>query len=326
MNNEVKVYTPEIVADSAFPTTGEMAFQESSGQSTRIAQDTFGAKETAEKGFPLKLVAKELLSTAINTMTQKIVKTFEFVKQGAIQIGEYINGVSGDIRISPDGITARNKSGITTFSIDGDTGDAIFSGDVRAATFTSDYFNVDSKGNVVAQSIKLSSFVSAQDTTSWGDPGFRNSFTADGDYVVDSINIELDLIRDSLVAFALRFDGVYGNIWDPLNYPPQTEAQAEVYVCDTYNGKKTILSTTLISMKTQVGYPNAPSEYAEEVLLTTGPIDISQTFSNFSVNQLNNGSHKITLEVHYEILNTSSTDPSFNLSLPSLYVFTIGSV
>lgn len=156
MADTTKVYTPEVVPDAGFPLEGTptTAVTSSTQQTTN---QTYGAKEMAEQGFPLKMVAKELLSTAINTVTKKITKAFEFTKSGALQIGEYLNGVSGDIRISPDGITARNRSGNTTFSLDGDTGDAIFTGDVRASTFTSDFFNVDERGNVLATSIALSS-------------------------------------------------------------------------------------------------------------------------------------------------------------------------
>jgi len=155
MDDKPKVYTPEVIPDAGFPLEGTptTAVTSSTQQTTN---QTFGAKEMAEQGFPLKMVAKELMSTAINTITKKITKAFEFTKSGALQIGEYINGVSGDIRISPDGITARNNAGNTTFSLDGDTGDAIFTGDVRASTFTSDFFNVDERGNVRASSLELS--------------------------------------------------------------------------------------------------------------------------------------------------------------------------
>lgn len=153
--DEVKVYTPEVIADQPFPISGEGALMESNSSSTQSSKGVYGAKETPEKQFPQKMVAKELFSTAINTISKKILKVFEFAKSGAIQIGEYINGVSGEIKISPDGIVAKNKSGVTTFAVDGDTGNAIFSGDVRASTFTTDFFTVDSSGNVVANSIVL---------------------------------------------------------------------------------------------------------------------------------------------------------------------------
>lgn len=154
MDDKPKVYTPEVVPDAGFPLQGSPTTAVTSS-TQETANQTYGAKEMAEQSFPLKMVAKELLSTALNTITKKINKTFEFTKSGAIQIGEYINGLSGDVKISPDGIVARNNAGTTTFALDGDTGDAIFTGDVRASTFTSDYFSVDAAGNVIARSIRL---------------------------------------------------------------------------------------------------------------------------------------------------------------------------
>lgn len=154
MVSEEKVYTPEVIQDSAFP-------QEQSVDSTItqvVNKDVLSSPTIKDRSFPKKIIAHETISSALNTKSKKILAEFEFTKQGAIQIGEYTNGVSGDIKISPNGIIARNKSGITTFAIDGDTGDAIFSGEIRAkdfvvsdenglvslSNFHSDYINVGS--------------------------------------------------------------------------------------------------------------------------------------------------------------------------------------
>jgi hypothetical protein len=146
-----KVYTPEVIVDVGFPqsvegVTSSVTQGGSSGVST--------PKVTQPGAFPKKMVAKELLSTVFNTVSKKILGAFEFAKSGAIQIGEYIAGVSGDIRISPAGIVARNKAGATTFALDGETGDGTFQGTIRASKFESDYFQVDEQGNVTASSFK----------------------------------------------------------------------------------------------------------------------------------------------------------------------------
>jgi len=65
---------------------------------------------------------------AINTATGNILGEFTFGTSGAIQIGSYVNGASGDVRISPTGILGRDSSGSTTFSIDATTGVATISG------------------------------------------------------------------------------------------------------------------------------------------------------------------------------------------------------
>lgn len=133
MDDKQKVYTPEVIPDAGFPLAGSpVSAVTTTTQET--ANKTYGAKEMAEQSFPLKMVAKELMSSALNTISRKISKAFEFTKSGALQIGEYIHGVSGDVRISPDGITARNNAGNTTFALDGDTGDAVFAGKLRSGS------------------------------------------------------------------------------------------------------------------------------------------------------------------------------------------------
>jgi len=54
--------------------------------------------------------------------------------------------VSGDLRISPNGITARDSAGLTTFSIDGTTGNAVFKGTVQAGSFITDNVQVTDEG------------------------------------------------------------------------------------------------------------------------------------------------------------------------------------
>lgn len=71
-----------------------------------------------------------------DTDSKTILSDFTFGTSGALQIGTYENGVSGDIRISPNGILGRNKDGDTTFSINGTTGDATFGGTLVAASGT----------------------------------------------------------------------------------------------------------------------------------------------------------------------------------------------
>jgi hypothetical protein len=66
--------------------------------------------------------------SAISTATSTIITPFTFGVSGALQIGTYSNGVSGDLKISPSGILARSSSGATTFSIDGTTGVAVLNG------------------------------------------------------------------------------------------------------------------------------------------------------------------------------------------------------
>jgi hypothetical protein len=128
MTNEF--YSPEVISAIPLPDTTE---------STQQASDSTSDKSVvpAEKipyavKFPQKAVAVELLSTALNTKSKKILGSFTFGVIGSISIGSYVNGESGEVKISPDGIVAKNVNGDTTFALDGTTGDAVFAGTIQA--------------------------------------------------------------------------------------------------------------------------------------------------------------------------------------------------
>jgi len=129
-----KIYYPKTIEDTPFPLQeGAVSFD----IDQKTSNDKYGAKEVKSRDFPTRRVAYELLGSALNTRSRKILAEFEFTQTGAIQIGDYKNGESGDLRISPNGITARDSSGLTTFAIDGDTGNAVFKGEIQAGAFIS---------------------------------------------------------------------------------------------------------------------------------------------------------------------------------------------
>ncbi len=74
----------------------------------------------------------DLINDRLDTDAKNILDEFTFGASGAIQIGTYVNGVSGDIRLSPNGIVSRNKTGANTIAIDGTTGDITIVGTVTA--------------------------------------------------------------------------------------------------------------------------------------------------------------------------------------------------
>ena len=141
-----KVYYPETIQDTPFPES-EVVTQTNT---TSESGDVVTPNATKEEGFPRKIIARETISSALNTRSRKILAEFEFTEMGAIQIGKYQNGVSGDLRIAPSGIVARNLAGETTFAIDVDTGDAIFKGTITAGSIvTGQVYVGDSGGNVL---------------------------------------------------------------------------------------------------------------------------------------------------------------------------------
>ena len=138
MFDDLRTYESEVIVENPFPG------QDSSlSISTPPVKGVYAPTIEKEKIFPKKRIATELIGQTLNTRSRKILGEFEFMPSGALQIGDYKNGVSGDLRISPNGITARDIAGLTTFAIDGTTGDAVFKGEVQAGSLISAEINAD---------------------------------------------------------------------------------------------------------------------------------------------------------------------------------------
>lgn len=128
-----KVFTPEVIQETPFPGEPELP---AILQPTPPA-GTHTPTVAKEKNFPTRKIAVELIGSALNTKSKKILQEFEFTPSGAIQVGDYKKGVSGDLRLSPAGLVARNKAGLETIAIDGDTGDAVFKGTLQTGAVIS---------------------------------------------------------------------------------------------------------------------------------------------------------------------------------------------
>jgi len=131
---DVKVYHQEVVEDTPFPQEAEVStavLQESSGNSKD--GKTYSQSTIQDQSFPTKKIATELLSTMINTSSRKVLGEFQFTQMGAFQIGDYKDGESGDVRISRNGLVARNKLGSNTVVIDSD-GNGYFAGELQTGS------------------------------------------------------------------------------------------------------------------------------------------------------------------------------------------------
>lgn len=129
-----KVYEPITIADVPLP--GDSVITQNpatSSDSSTAATST--PQNVPDTTIPTKIIARETIGETINTKARKIQGAYSFTQQGAIEIGIFNPGVSGDVRITPAGITARDSAGNTTFNLDGDTGDAEFAGKLRAGAF-----------------------------------------------------------------------------------------------------------------------------------------------------------------------------------------------
>lgn len=192
MAEDIKVYTPTEISDAPFPNQqgDDSSIVSGGGSGTGVSNAT---KTPMKRGLPKKIIAYETIGSALNTKSKKILKEFSFLQQGAIQIGEYTPGVSGDIRISPEGIVARNNAGNVTLAIDGDTGNAVFAGEVRAA----DFIIADEQGLVSLNNFN-SDFVDNFNTQTITPGGIYTEIDVSG-AGGDPLIVEFDLARTSNV-------------------------------------------------------------------------------------------------------------------------------
>lgn len=119
--NDNKVYEPTEIQDSPFP--GQQILIAPQGESGGVNSPL----QIADKPLPSKNISREMISSVINTKSRKIIGETQFTPSGALQIGKYEEDVSGDVRITKDGIIARNSSGLQTFILDGDDGSVTIS-------------------------------------------------------------------------------------------------------------------------------------------------------------------------------------------------------
>lgn len=127
---EDKIYYPDTINDNPLPNSTSV----SSNVSTSAKKDVLKPDTTPQTPIPTKLIARDTISSSINTRTKKILGEYSFGQVGAIKVGNYQDGISGEINISPNGITAINVNGEVTFFIDATTGDATFRGTLQAGT------------------------------------------------------------------------------------------------------------------------------------------------------------------------------------------------
>ncbi len=141
-----KVFKPEVIQDTPFPNEVEMG---GGTATTPSSGDSHKPGKVPSQGFPTQKIAVELLSSALNTKSKRVLQSFTLEEAGGFQIGKYTPGVSGDLRITPNGITARDSAGITTFAIDGSTGNAVFKGTIQAQSLIAGMVDVGNNRVVI---------------------------------------------------------------------------------------------------------------------------------------------------------------------------------
>lgn len=175
-----KVYTPEVIVENPFP--GEPTLIDSSSKPS--SDGNYSPTVTRPKPFKRKVLANELLSTALNTRSRKILGEFSFAASGALQLGDFREGISGDLRLTPNGITARDLAGLTTFALDGTDGSAVFKGHVQAGSFVSGSDNGVTVGPEIG--VNGADFTDIQEAIDFiNDLGGGTVFIQAGHFVID---------------------------------------------------------------------------------------------------------------------------------------------
>ena len=146
MSNVIdKEFFPEVIQENPFPNEVVTSISPSS----QNAKDNFAPSIAKDKIFPVKRSAVELLSTALNTRSRKVLENFELVKSGGFQIGDFQEGLTGDIRITPNGITARDLAGLISFVLDGTDGSAVFRGEIKSGSIVTGQVVVGNNGVII---------------------------------------------------------------------------------------------------------------------------------------------------------------------------------
>lgn len=130
--DDEKIYRPATIEEQPFPGLLEAGFLNDTQGTTTKAVTT--PKTIQDRPIPQKIVSHETIGQSLNTKARKILQEYQFTESGALAIGKFLEAVSGDIRISPDGLVARDSSGNITVAIDGQTGNAVFSGELRSGS------------------------------------------------------------------------------------------------------------------------------------------------------------------------------------------------
>lgn len=139
---------PETIIDQPIPLLGEGTNPSSGSNSApSVGSSTPIPDIQADRKFVPKVIAVETIGQSINTQTRTILGQYTFESLGAISIGTYVNGVSGSIQISPDGVIATNSDGEVTFTLDGVTGDATFAGTIQSGSVISGDITVGGANN-----------------------------------------------------------------------------------------------------------------------------------------------------------------------------------
>jgi hypothetical protein len=171
MINLLKIFFPNTIQDQSIGGG-------STGTPSETKDSVFYPNTSPSNPITLPVVASQLVNISLNTQSRQILGNYVFGQLGAISIGKYVAGVSGNIKISPDGIVGTSKDdGLDSFTIDGTTGNATFKGTITALAGNIGGFTIAS-GYLWAGSGANTAGLSPTDYPFWAGDTYANRATA----------------------------------------------------------------------------------------------------------------------------------------------------
>jgi hypothetical protein len=265
-----------------------------------------------------------------DTDSKTILSDFTFGTSGALQIGTYSDGVSGDIRISPNGILGRNKDGDTTFSINGTTGEATFGGTLVAAsgtfgTVTAGILSgVEISGSTITGgTIQTSStgqrveIASSNNTiTFYNSSGSRVAQLGGGDYIGTALRVGLDSdtttgvfvtsSQESDIGFQYASSGNYTSVGTNIQLTGATNTGIGVNINHEGSGGESIYIDTSNGAK-GVAISNTGSGESLKILSWAGQsINIYHRATNYNAIELTATSQYDALLINSNLGNGKS--------------------
>jgi hypothetical protein len=142
-----KILQPPVIEVPPFPQQGEGQFNNTTSQEG--TKDNKEPEKTEWRTLPAPGYAKEMISHRLDTIAGLIKGAFEFTKFAALRIGRFLEGETGEITITGNGISAVDINGKTTFALDGRNGDATFSGELAAGGIITGKIDMGKDGYII---------------------------------------------------------------------------------------------------------------------------------------------------------------------------------
>lgn len=121
-DTKLKTKTPVEIVDRALPDAQTPA----SIGNVKHTKKLYSPAEIREESLPERVVAEELINKHINSNTRQFLGQWKFGAKGSFKLGNYVNGIHGQMLLSPDGLVMKNQAGVESLKLDPVTGTIAF--------------------------------------------------------------------------------------------------------------------------------------------------------------------------------------------------------